>query len=925
MQHVSPYASSMDTHFHSASGTRSGLNAQPPLVEEELMTQVGGLGFGETGEWQMGWLGRCLFKQVWWVEPLLNRTGMSNSLRALEDASLEELASALTTKLDKDKDRAKLQLFQLKEAERQLEEKQQQLDELEKRIFAMTDGLDDVIELNDQSDQTSSELPNQTRSFLCQNIVMSSACVVAALLLNLFHVGLAFRTEVVANTSTAKPDCAAWYEVLPGKFKAKFGWTSSDRKDYLSKTPDPCAEAGLECCGGQCALPGCETDVECLQCKALMAGSSIPSEVQKEICEDPKFCSNMFYNNCAYLAGECTRKKQTCDACTKSYKDSAPDVAKASCENTDLCYLPQIGTYKEGGCLWNGFHKRCERGPSERHDAYKDLFEGMFSGNFDASHKRDKDDRIFLDVDPPLFEKVLRHLRLRRIASPDQPAPLPHVPEELRAEWDMMIKYFGLDVYMYGKLGVSCNIFQRIAEMNEVDQAKLQENDLVRITLSSTGGVPSSSHQEVLGGLGFSERSLENSYGAYPNSITIKFLKHRVKVEAMELRAKIADVLAHMSNKWTFKHGQESVNMSYSFSRSEPGTGRLDTPGLGQAFVDEVVWLFPRDFCLEHIVLWGHVGSVLEQEMIDVDECPEATAQSAPAFFRRSRAMVSNPELRGDDQELQQLLEDEQLGAALRRSYVPHWLHLGWISSTAGAAVKGIPIPQSLKNSEEKIFQLKDGGTVSLDWWQQQRSDRPVVLVLPGMANSSRSIYIRYTMARLDEAGFQAVAMNYRAVEHLEITSPHLGCADTWKDLPEVLDVIEETCPKQPIFAMGFSMGGTILTKYLGEQGENCRIRAAVAVSCPLAYPAHQAELEKRKVLSFLMAQPLKLWLFKKRAQIAKLWPHCEMSQVMSSGSLLTVAGYFFDAWRGAMTCPFHQSASRNGQSTFWRWKGGAG
>lgn len=256
---------------------------------------------------------------------------------------------------------------------------------------------------------------------------------------------------------------------------------------------------------------------------------------------------------------------------------------------------------------------------------------------------------------------------------------------------------------------------------------------------------------------------------------------------------------------------------------------------------------------------------------------------------------MSNPELRGDEQELQQLLEDEQLGAALRRSYVPHWLHLGWISSTAGAAVKGIPIPQSFKTSEEKIFQLKDGGTVSLDWWQRRRSDRPVVLVLPGMVNSSRSIYIRYTMARLDEAGFQAVAMNYRAVEHLEITSPHLGCADTWKDLPEVLDVIEESCPKQPIFAMGFSMGGTILTKYLGEQGEHCRIRAAVAVSCPLAYPAHQAELEKRKVLSFLMAQPLKLWLFKKRAQIAKLWPHCEMSQVMSSGSLLTVAGYFFE------------------------------
>ena len=37
---------------------------------------------------------------------------------------------------------------------------------------------------------------------------------------------------------------------------------------------------------------------------------------------------------------------------------------------------PQIGTYKEGGCKKNGDQKRCERGQSERHGAYKNLFEG---------------------------------------------------------------------------------------------------------------------------------------------------------------------------------------------------------------------------------------------------------------------------------------------------------------------------------------------------------------------------------------------------------------------------------------------------------------------------------------------------------------------------------------------------------------------
>lgn len=235
------------------------------------------------------------------------------------------------------------------------------------------------------------------------------------------------------------------------------------------------------------------------------------------------------------------------------------------------------------------------------------LLAGMFSGNFDGGVKRDKEGRIFLDWDPPLFSKMLSHLRLRRIASPDCPAPLPHVPEEIREEFDMMVRYFGLESFMYGDIGSSGNIFQRIAELAGVCQSKLQTNELARVILSSTGGVPATNHEEVLGPTGFHERSLENSYGAHPNTITIKFLRHRVRVEGMELRAKVADIVAHMSNQWTFRHGNESINMQYNFSRAEPSTGRMDTAGFGPSFTDEVVWTFPRDFCLEHIVLFGRV------------------------------------------------------------------------------------------------------------------------------------------------------------------------------------------------------------------------------------------------------------------------------------------------------------------------------
>lgn len=235
------------------------------------------------------------------------------------------------------------------------------------------------------------------------------------------------------------------------------------------------------------------------------------------------------------------------------------------------------------------------------------LLAGMFSGNFEQGHKRDKDGRVFLDVDPPLFAKILSFLRLSRISSPDCPAPLPHVPEELRPEYDMMVRYFGLESFMYGDIGASGNIFTKIAELAGVSQGKLMTNELVKIVLSSTGGVPATNHEEVLSPDGFNERSLENSYGAHPSHITIRFLKHRVRVEGMELRAKLADILAHMSNTWEFRHGTEAQRMGFNFSKSAPSTGRLETTGLAPAFVDEVSWKFPRDFCLEHIVLYGRV------------------------------------------------------------------------------------------------------------------------------------------------------------------------------------------------------------------------------------------------------------------------------------------------------------------------------
>lgn len=257
-----------------------------------------------------------------------------------------------------------------------------------------------------------------------------------------------------------------------------------------------------------------------------------------------------------------------------------------------------------------------------------------------------------------------------------------------------------------------------------------------------------------------------------------------------------------------------------------------------------------------------------------------------------------------DAEELQQLLLDEA-GAALREPYRPHLLHWHWTLSSLLACVRAVPLPPSWRRgSEERLLVLSDGGTVGLDWWGAAPSPgagasdrRPVALVLPGMANSSLSWYIRRCMERCTRAGFRAVALNYRGVEHMPITSPRLGAADSWRDLPEVLAAIRAAVGASPrVVAIGFSMGGTILAKYLGELGPDAGVDAAVAVSPPLAYPAHEQELERRWLLSAVMAVPLKLWLLQKRAQLAVHLPEVTMSKVLRATSLLELAGTFTKA-----------------------------
>lgn len=135
-----------------------------------------------------------------------------------------------------------------------------------------------------------------------------------------------------------------------------------------------------------------------------------------------------------------------------------------------------------------------------------------------------------------------------------------------------------------------------------------------------------------------------------------------------------------------------------------------------------------------------------------------------------------------------------------------------------------------LRLTRERV-ELADGDFIDLSWTQDNGG--PVVLLLHGMEGSLESHYAPTTLLALRNAGLHAVFMHLRGCSgepNRLARSYHSGASE---DLAEVIDHIRLTRDRAPQGAVGISLGGNLLLKYLGERGRDTPLNAAVAVSVP--------------------------------------------------------------------------------------------
>jgi len=159
------------------------------------------------------------------------------------------------------------------------------------------------------------------------------------------------------------------------------------------------------------------------------------------------------------------------------------------------------------------------------------------------------------------------------------------------------------------------------------------------------------------------------------------------------------------------------------------------------------------------------------------------------------------------------------------------------------------PWPQ-IDYTRERI-ETSDGDFLDLDWAQSQNNSRLVILT-HGLESSSSSKYICGMAAAFKRRGWDALAWNLRGCSgetNRLLTSYHSGSSD---DLSTVIDHVVETQNYETIALIGFSLGGNITLKYLGEAGANARSQiqaaAAFSVATDLASSAKRLEQFQNRI-----------------------------------------------------------------------------
>ncbi|MEY3106343.1 MAG: hypothetical protein RIT35_509 [Pseudomonadota bacterium] len=186
-----------------------------------------------------------------------------------------------------------------------------------------------------------------------------------------------------------------------------------------------------------------------------------------------------------------------------------------------------------------------------------------------------------------------------------------------------------------------------------------------------------------------------------------------------------------------------------------------------------------------------------------------------------------------------------------------------------------------------------DNDFIDIDWCGE--GNQPLIILLHGLSGSTQSGYIRGLQQALLSKGFRTVALNFRGCSGELNYSARCYHSGETEDIHFLYQWLREREPETPIGAVGFSLGGNVLLKWLGEQGNQLSLFAAIAVSVPLVLSICATKLDTgfSKFYRKILLSELKEHVEEKKLHLERLGNFQEVKRIEELGDISDIESFW--------------------------------
>lgn len=202
--------------------------------------------------------------------------------------------------------------------------------------------------------------------------------------------------------------------------------------------------------------------------------------------------------------------------------------------------------------------------------------------------------------------------------------------------------------------------------------------------------------------------------------------------------------------------------------------------------------------------------------------------------------------------------------------------------------VKGVPY-------QRQRIDLPDGDFLDLDWAHRPRS-RSLAIITHGLEGDTTRGYVRGMAKMFYQQGWNVLAWNHRGCSGEPNRLKRFYHSGSTEDLRAVIAYALSLEKYDEIVLIGFSLGGNMTLKYLGEEGSQTpsTIQKAIVYSVPLHLSSCSASLREAK--NWIYAQRFKKDLSQKVKNKALRMPNQITTQYLAQIQTLKDFDNFYTA-----------------------------